>query len=54
VNLSENDNEDLIVDRVAMVYSFTARPHGQRQAKRKTERIAAELRAEEADDDATR
>jgi predicted site-specific integrase-resolvase len=54
VNLSEDDKEDLIADLVAMVSSFTARLYGQRQAKRKTERIAAELRGEEADDDATR
>jgi putative resolvase len=53
VNLAENDNEDLIADLVAIVYSFTARLYGQRRAKRKTERIAAELQAEE-DGDATR
>jgi predicted site-specific integrase-resolvase len=44
VNLAENDKEDLIADLVAIVYSFTARLYGQRRAKRKTERIAAELR----------
>lgn len=53
VNLAENDKEDLIADLVAIVYSFTARLYGQRRAKRKTERIAAELQAEE-DGDATR
>ncbi len=46
VTLAENDNEDLIADLVAMVYSFTARLYGQRRAKRKTERLAAELRGE--------
>jgi predicted site-specific integrase-resolvase len=46
VNLAENDKEDLVADLVAIVYSFTARLYGQRRAKRKTERIAAELRAE--------
>jgi len=30
---------------VAIVYSFTARLYGQRRAKRKTERIVAELQA---------
>ncbi len=54
VNLAENDKEDLIADLVAIVYSFTARLYGQRRAKRKTERIAAELRGEEGGDDATR
>jgi predicted site-specific integrase-resolvase len=54
VNLAEDDKEDLIADLVAIVYSFTARLYGQRRAKRKTERIAAELRGEEAGDDATR
>ena len=50
VNLAENDKEDLIADLVAIVSSFTARLYGQRRAKRKTERIAAELRGEEGDD----
>ena len=53
VNLAENDKEDLITDLVAIVYSFTARLYGQRRAKRKTERIAAELQAEEGEGDAT-
>jgi putative resolvase len=53
VNLAQNDKEDLIADLVAIVYSFTARLYGQRRAKRKTERIAAELRGEE-DGDAAR
>ena len=53
VNLAENDNEDLLADLVAIVSLFTARLYGQRRAKRKTERIAAELQAEE-DGDATR
>jgi predicted site-specific integrase-resolvase len=50
VNLAEHDNEDLITDLVAIVSSFTARLYGQRRAKRKTERIAAEWQGEEADD----
>lgn len=46
VNLAENDKEDLMADLVAIVYSFTARLYGQRQAKRKTERIVQELKAD--------
>ena len=48
VNTAENDKEDLRADLVAIVYSFTARLYGQRRAKRKTERIVAELEAEDA------
>jgi putative resolvase len=48
VNVAENDKEDLIADLVAIVYSFTARLYGQRRAKRKAERIVAELEAEDA------
>ena len=46
VNMAENDKEDLIADLVAIVYSFTARLYGQRRAKRKTERIVQELKAD--------
>jgi putative resolvase len=53
VNWAENDKEDLVADLVSIVYSFTARLYGQRRAKRKTERIAAELQGEEDDGDAT-
>jgi predicted site-specific integrase-resolvase len=52
VNLAENDKEDLVADLVAIVYSFTARLYGQRRAKRKTERIAAELRSDESEAEA--
>lgn len=48
VNIAENDKEDLLADLVAIVYSFTARLYGQRRAKRKTERIVAELETEDA------
>jgi predicted site-specific integrase-resolvase len=41
-----------MADLVAIVYSFTARLYGQRRAKRKTERIVAELHAEEVERDA--
>jgi putative resolvase len=47
VNVAENDQEDLIADLVAIVYSFTARLYGQRRAKRKTERILQELQGED-------
>jgi putative resolvase len=52
VNQSENDTEDLLADLTAIVYSFCARLYGQRRAKRKTERIVAELEAK-GDGDAT-
>lgn len=48
VNVAENDKEDLLADLVAIVSSFTARLYGQRRAQRKTERIVAELEAEDA------
>jgi putative resolvase len=50
VNLAADGQEDLLQDLVAVVYSFCARLYGQRRAKRKTERITAEL---QRDDDAT-
>ena len=45
VNQAENGTEDLLTDLTAIVYSFCARLYGQRRAKRKTERIVAELEA---------
>jgi|SRR5688572_20212734 putative resolvase len=45
VNLAEDGQADLLSDLVAIVYSFCARLYGQRRAKRKTERITAELQA---------
>jgi predicted site-specific integrase-resolvase len=50
VNLAEDEQQDLLEDLVAVVYSFCARLYGQRRGKRKTERITAELQRE--DDDA--
>jgi predicted site-specific integrase-resolvase len=47
VNQADNDNEDLMADLVAIVYSFTARLYGQRRAKRKTARIVQELQGED-------
>lgn len=46
VNVAENDNEELIDDLVAIVYSFAARLYGQRRAKRQTERFVQELQGE--------
>jgi len=50
--VAENGKEDLVQDFVSIVTSFCARlaERGQRRSKRKTERIMAELQAEEADD----
>jgi len=50
VNLAEDEQQDLLEDLGAVVYSFCARLYGQRRGKRKTERITAELQRE--DDDA--
>lgn len=50
VNSAENGTEDLLADLVSIIYSFCARLYGQRRAKRKTEKIVAEL--EKGDDDA--
>lgn len=36
-----------MADLAAIVYSFTARLHGQRRAKHETERIVAELKEDE-------
>jgi predicted site-specific integrase-resolvase len=45
----ENYTEDRIADVVAIVSAFTTQLYGQRRAKGKIERIAAELRGEDAD-----
>ncbi len=55
VNQAENDQEDLMADLTAILYSFTARLYGQRRAKRKTESIIRALEAGESEaNDATR
>ena len=51
VNHVENGTEDLFSDLISIMYSFCARLYGQRRAKRKTEKIVAEL--EKGEDDAT-
>jgi putative resolvase len=47
VNLVEDGREDLLDDLVAIVYSFCARLYGQRQAKRKTERVMEALKRDD-------
>lgn len=47
VNLAENGKEDLMQDLVSIIYSFSARMYGLRRAKRKTEKIVAELESEQ-------
>jgi putative resolvase len=49
VNLAENDREDLFADLTSILYSFTTRLYGQRRAKRKTEAIVQQLKAEEGE-----
>ena len=51
VNVAENGTEDLLADLVSIIDSFCARLYGVTRAKRKTEKIVAEL--EKGDDDAT-
>lgn len=48
VNQAENDQEDLMADLIAILYSFTARLYGQRRAKRKTETVIRTLEADDA------
>jgi predicted site-specific integrase-resolvase len=43
VNNAEKDRDDLMQDFVSIIVSFTARLYGQRRAKRKTEKIIADL-----------
>lgn len=43
VNLADNGRDELMTDLVAIITSFAARLYGQRRARRKTEKIIAEL-----------
>lgn len=45
VNQTDNETEDLLTDLTSIIYSSCARLYGQRRAKRKTEKIVAELEA---------
>jgi putative resolvase len=47
INLAEDQKEDLLADLTAIIYSFCARLYGLRRAKRKTEKITAELRSDD-------
>lgn len=47
VNMVDNGRDELMTDLVAIITSFSARLYGQRRAKRKTEKIIAELEAVE-------
>jgi putative resolvase len=49
VNEAEHDQEDLMADLTAILYSFTARLYGQRRAKRKTEAVIRALEAGESE-----
>jgi putative resolvase len=49
VNQAENDQEDLMADLTAILYSFTARLYGQRRARRKTETVIRALEAGESE-----
>ncbi|GAC1629523.1 MAG: hypothetical protein NVS4B9_21390 [Ktedonobacteraceae bacterium] len=48
VNRADNSTEDLLADLTSIIYSFCTRLYGQRQAKRKTEKIVQELEAKDA------
>lgn len=43
INPSEDERADLLADMTSIIYSFAARLYGQRRAKRKTERLMADL-----------
>lgn len=46
VNISKNDNENLMEDLISIIYSFSARMYGQRKSKRKTEQLIKQLKEE--------
>lgn len=52
VNGAENDKDDLMSDFASVITSFCSRLYGLRRAKRKTEKIIAELQ-KNGEDDAT-
>jgi putative resolvase len=45
INPSEDERADLLADMTSIISSFAARLYGQRRAKRKTERLIADLQA---------
>ncbi len=51
VNGAENDKDDLMTDFAYVITSFCSRLYGLRRAKRKTEKIIAELESSNGDDE---
>ncbi len=51
VNGAENDKDDLMTDFASVITSFCSRLYGLRRAKRKTEKIIAELESSNGDDE---
>jgi predicted site-specific integrase-resolvase len=49
VNPAETEKDDLMTDLVSIITSFCARYYGQRRARRKTDRIIAELKSKNGD-----
>ncbi len=47
VNNAENERDEIMQDLVSIIYSFSARIYGLRRAKRKTEKLVAELKSNE-------
>ena len=47
VNETDNEKDDLIADFASVIMSFCSRLYGMRRCKRKTEKIIAELQAED-------
>jgi len=45
INPSEDEQADLLADMTSIIYSFAAHLYGKRRAKRKTERLMADLQA---------
>ncbi len=50
VNGADNDKDDLMTDFASVITSFCSRLYGLRRAKRKTEKIIAELESSNGDD----
>ena len=44
INIAEDNKSDLMSDLISILTSFTARYYGLRRARRKTEKIIAELK----------
>jgi predicted site-specific integrase-resolvase len=46
VNISTNDNENLMEDLISIIYSFSARLYGKRKSRKKVNKIITELKEE--------